>query len=175
MATPGSPDGLYHRDTRYLSRLELRLNDAPLLLLSSNVQQDNVVLTVDLTNPDLSIAGRKALLGEQIHINRRKYLWQDCCYERLLVHNFDVAAHQFMLTIKFAADFADLFEVRGQRRANHGRVWGERRSEASAALRHLGLDGVERVATLSFEPRPTQLDTGAARFALSLGPGEAMR
>ena len=52
VAVRGSPDGIYHRDTRYLSRLELRLNDAPLLLLSSNVQEDNVVLTVDLTNPD---------------------------------------------------------------------------------------------------------------------------
>jgi len=30
---PGSPDGLYHQDTRFLSQLELRLNgDRPLLL-----------------------------------------------------------------------------------------------------------------------------------------------
>jgi hypothetical protein len=38
-------------DTRYLSRLELRLNSTPLLLLSSNVEEDNAVLTVDLDNP----------------------------------------------------------------------------------------------------------------------------
>jgi hypothetical protein len=52
LAGEGCADGIYHRDTRYLSRLELRLNDAPLLLLSSNIQDDNVVLTVDLSNPD---------------------------------------------------------------------------------------------------------------------------
>ena len=32
---PGSPDGLYHRDTRFLSKLELRLNGHRPLLLSS--------------------------------------------------------------------------------------------------------------------------------------------
>ena len=49
----GNSDGIYLHDTRFLSQLELRLNGAPLLLLSSNVQEDNAVLTVDLANPEL--------------------------------------------------------------------------------------------------------------------------
>lgn len=131
LAGPGSPDGIYHRDTRHLSRLELRLNDVPLLLLSSNVQEDNAVLTVDLSNPDLSAQGRKVFLGERIHVNRRKYLWQNCCYERLLIHNFNVAAHQFTLTIEFAADFADLFAVHGQKRTRRGRKCRQTTGRAS--------------------------------------------
>lgn len=175
VADGGSADGVYHRDTRYLSRLELRLNDAPLLLLSSNVQEDNVVLTVDLSNPDLSLAGRNVLRGERIHVNRRKYLWQNCCYERLLVHNFDVVPHRLTLSISFASDFADLFEVRGQKRTRRGRSSFERRSDASVALLYSGLDGVKRVTTLSFEPAPARLDGGSAQFDLALGPGEAAR
>ncbi len=70
------------------------------------------------------------------------------CYERLLVHNFDLVAHDLVLTVDFAADFADLFEVRGQKRARRGRLSIERRSDASVALRYFGLDGVERVTTL---------------------------
>jgi hypothetical protein len=50
IAATGSSDGIYHHDTRYLSSLELSLNSAPMLLLSSNVQEDNAVLTVDLAN-----------------------------------------------------------------------------------------------------------------------------
>ena len=50
---PGSSNGIYLNDTRFLSRFELQLNDSPLLLLSSNVQEDNAVLTVDLANPNL--------------------------------------------------------------------------------------------------------------------------
>ena len=67
-----SSDGIYHRDTRYLSRLELRLNGAPLLLLSSNVQEDNAVLSVDLANPGMPSRG---LRGELIHVNRLKLIW----------------------------------------------------------------------------------------------------
>ncbi len=175
VAAEGSPTGVYHRDTRYLSRLELRLNDAPLLLLSSNVQEDNVVLAVDLANPDLSADGRIALRGELIHLNRRKYIWQNCCYERLLVHNFDLVAHDLTLSIGFAADFADLFEVRGEERARRGRLTIERRSNAAVEMHYYGLDQTERVTRLTFDPAPTRLDETSARYDLSLGPGEAMR
>jgi glycogen debranching enzyme len=173
--TARSPEGIYHHDTRYLSRLELRLNDAPLLLLSSNVQEDNVVLSVDLTNPDLFRNGRIAVRGEMIHVNRRKYIWQNCCYERLLIHNFDLVAHDLTLSVGFAADFADMFEVRGQRRPERGRLSIERCSSSIVALRYVGLDRVERVTTLDFEPAPTRLDSVGASFSMTLEPGEAMR
>ncbi len=113
VAADGSRDGVYHRDTRFLSRLELRLNDSPLLLLSSNVQEDNTVLSVDLTNPDLSAAGQIVLRGELIHVNRRKYIWQNCCYERVLVNNFDVVAHDLTLSIALPRRFRR--SVRGAR------------------------------------------------------------
>ena len=173
--TAGSTDGIYHRDTRYLSQLELRLNDAPLLLLSSDVQEDNIVLTVDLSNPDLGTGDERVLQGERIHVNRRRYLSENCCYERLLVHNYDVAPRQLSFTIEFAADFTDLFEVRGQRRPRHGRRSTERRSSASVALRHFGLDGMERVTTLTFDPAPALLEENRARFEYTLGPGEVAR
>jgi glycogen debranching enzyme len=158
-----------------LSQLELRLNGAPLLLLSSNVQEDNAVLTVDLANPDLLSGEGIALRGELIHVNRLKYIWRNACYERLLVHNFDTRDHSVRLGIRFGADFADLFEVRGQKRAQRGQISAERRSDASLALRYFGLDGIERVTTLEFEPAPTRLDTATAVYELSLGPGEGVR
>jgi glycogen debranching enzyme len=116
VAGEGNSDGIYLHDTRFLSQLELRLNGAPLLLLSSNVQEDNAVLTVDLANPELISRDGVALRGELIHVNRLKYIWQNACYERLLVHNFDTRNHDVRLGLRFAADFADLFEVRGQSR-----------------------------------------------------------
>src|ERR671916_1292606 len=50
----GGPEGLFHRDTRHLSRLELRLAGVKPLLLSSGVSDDGAVLTCDLTNPDIA-------------------------------------------------------------------------------------------------------------------------
>ncbi|MGH7160012.1 MAG: glycogen debranching N-terminal domain-containing protein, partial [Acetobacteraceae bacterium] len=50
---PGSAEGIYYRDTRYLSRIALSINGARPLLLSSAVSDDNAMLTCDLANPDL--------------------------------------------------------------------------------------------------------------------------
>src|SRR5512133_2829968 len=52
----GSPDGLYHDDTRHLSQLELRLNGDRPLLLSASQGEDNALLSVDLANPDMDEA-----------------------------------------------------------------------------------------------------------------------
>src|SRR4051812_33314871 len=41
VAGPGSPEGLYHRDTRYLSRLSLSIDGTRPLLLSSTLRDDN--------------------------------------------------------------------------------------------------------------------------------------
>jgi glycogen debranching enzyme len=170
----GSSNGIYLNDTRFLSQLELRLNGAPLLLLSSNVQEDNSVLTVDLANPDLT-PRNIALRGELIHVNRLKFIWQNACYERLLVHNFDTRNHVLTLGIAFGADFADLFEVRGKERARRGQIMEERRSNASVALRYVGVDGIERITCVDFEPVPARLNTATAAFDLSLAPGEGVR
>ena len=171
-AVNGSSDGIYHHDTRYLSRLELRLNAAPLLLLSSNVQEDNAVLRVDLANPGMP---SRRLRGELIHVNRLKFIWNAACYERILIRNFDLRPHELTFGIEFAADFADLFEVRGRQRARRGQVAAQRRSDASITLRYLGLDGVERVTNIAFEPAPNRLDDARALFQLSLAPGQGAR
>src|ERR1700754_4434276 len=56
-ATAGGADGLFHCDTRFLSHLELLLNGMQPLLLGSNLRDDNTLLTVDLTNPDMYFDG----------------------------------------------------------------------------------------------------------------------
>jgi len=136
------------------------------------VQEDNAVLRVDLANPNMP---SRRLRGELIHVNRLKFIWNDAYYERILIRNFDVREHELTFGIEFGADFADLFEVRGRRRARRGQVSAEHRSDASIALRYLGLDGVARVATLAFEPAPKRLDDAMALFELSLSPGQGAR
>src|ERR1700716_4674420 len=57
-ASAGGTDGLFNADTRYLTRLELVLDEVQPLLLGSNLRDDNSALTVDLTNPDVYRNGR---------------------------------------------------------------------------------------------------------------------
>ena len=136
------------------------------------MQEDNAVLRVDLANPGMAA---RELRGELIHVNRLKFIWNAACYERLLVRNFDIRPHDVSLRVEFSADFADLFEVRGHQRTRHGQPAAERRSDSSVALRYLGLDGVERITSLAFDPAPKRLDTTTALFELSLAPGQSVR
>jgi hypothetical protein len=52
-ASSGEADGLFDHDTRYLARLELSIGGATPLLLGFNLRDDNLIYTVDLTNPDV--------------------------------------------------------------------------------------------------------------------------
>ena len=99
---PGlTPGGLFHNDTRYLSGVQLLIDGQRPLLLSSAVENDNVVLTVDLSNPDIYQGGAIVLPRETLHVRRSKFLWQGACHERIAIHNFDaqpaemLADHQF--------------------------------------------------------------------------------
>src|SRR6187402_141313 len=46
--------GIYHQDTRFLSRFTLRLGTGRPVLLSSTINDDNAVLAVDCSNLDVS-------------------------------------------------------------------------------------------------------------------------
>lgn len=79
----GSPEGLYHCDTRHLSHLYLTVNDMRPILLSSALRDDNAMLTCDLTNPDfLGDNGRVMIEHDTIHLRRTRFLWKDALYER---------------------------------------------------------------------------------------------
>src|SRR5690606_1582621 len=58
---PGSPEGILHRDTRYLSHLYLTIAGGMPLLLSSILRDDSATLSCDLTNPDLRDSGGAGL------------------------------------------------------------------------------------------------------------------
>jgi glycogen debranching enzyme len=121
LATPGSTHGIYHHDTRYLSHLHLTINAVRPILLSATLRDDNSILTCDLANPDLfDAAGKIVVAHDLIHIRRSRFLWHGTAYERVSIRNFDTVPLKFRLDLSFAADFADLFEVRGSTRPRHG-------------------------------------------------------
>ncbi|MGK2286304.1 amylo-alpha-1,6-glucosidase [Pedomonas sp. V897] len=173
IAGPDSPEGLYYQDTRHLSHLRMSLEGRGLLLLSSTLRDDNAMLTCDLTNPDLLDGeGRITLAQGLVHIRRSRFLWNGAAYERLAIRNYDTAARRVRLAADFAADFADLFEVRGTRRAQRGTVHRPMTGRDWVRLGYTGLDGVERTTHLRFEPAPVSIRRGQAVFDLALGPRE---
>lgn len=106
--------GVFHQGTRFLSRQEIFLNNDRPMLLSSTVKEDNALLAVDLTNPDLYRDGRIAIPRGSVHVFRSRFLWNGVSYERFRLSNYSLASVKMTLSIRFEADFADIFEVRGK-------------------------------------------------------------
>ncbi|HUC17343.1 MAG TPA: amylo-alpha-1,6-glucosidase [Acetobacteraceae bacterium] len=171
-ATPGegSAEGIYHRDTRYLSRLALTIAGMAPMLLSSAVSSDNAMLTCDLANPALKLPSA-AIEHGQIHIRRSKFLWNGSCYERLTVRNFSLVPLRITLEIAFAADFVDLFEVRGSQRTRHGSLHAPELTAGCAFLAYDGLDERRRATEIRFDPPPAHLHPDRAVYELSLDAG----
>ena len=173
-ATSGGADGLFHNDTRFASLFELRFERLPMLLLGSNVRDDNSALSADLTNPDIFVGGRITLQKDTVHIVRTAFVWHKTAYQRLAVKNYGDRNVSFELSLSFANDFADIFEVRGMRRARRGAARRPVIGANDVLLAYEGLDHVVRRTKIAFDPTPNSLESNLAHYRISLTPAQSI-
>ena len=162
--------GLYHRGTRHLSRLDLRLNGVRPLLLSSSVREDNDLFVVDLTNPDVPVGADEVFPRDILHIYRSKFLWEAACFERLHLTNHGREPVTLSLELGYGADFVDIFEVRGTVRARRGQLLDPQHADGALILGYEGLDGVTRRTTIECAPAPDRVQDGWLAFTIALPP-----
>jgi glycogen debranching enzyme len=167
--------GLFHAETRHLSRFTLRLNQKQPLLLCSTVREDNAFLSVDLTNVDTNLNGDVELSRGTVHLFRLQFLRGATCYQYFRLLNYGLLPVTVSLLLQFDADFADIFEVRGTKRTRKGERLPDRASVDRAVLSYRGLDEVLRATCLEFSPQPTSLSTTEACFQIALEPKEERR
>jgi glycogen debranching enzyme len=169
---PGPPElGIYHQDTRFLSRLTLRLANKRPMLLSSTVRDDNALLTADLTNLDVRHNDEVVVSRGTLHIFRSKLLWEGACYDRLRMHNYGCSSVDLLFEIEFDADFVDLFEVRGVTPAKRGRRFPVELNDGVLQFAYEGLDRQLRRTSIQLDPLPVGLVGGRAHYRLELPPG----
>jgi glycogen debranching enzyme len=162
--------GLFYKEARHLSKSVLSLAQTRLLLLSSTITDDNALLAVDLTNPDLQFMSGETLLRGALHVCRTKFLWKNACQERIEIHNYGLNSVAIEFLFQFSADFADIFEVRGQRRARRGRVLEPQVENSGVTLAYEGLDGLLRTTRLECMGATAQMAANEMRIPLALGP-----
>jgi glycogen debranching enzyme len=165
--------GLYHEGTRFLSHLELVIDGRRPILLHSTVKEDNSLLVVDLTNPDLGEGERFLLPKGTLHIFRGKVLRAGVQYEHVHVSHYGDAAENVELELRFGADYADIFEVRGVRRARRGRLLSAQVLAQEVVLGYRGLDGVARRTRVAFSREPRAIADDRCCFELQLSPGDS--
>ena len=168
-------EGIYHEDTRFLSGLLLRLARERPMLLSSTIRQDNALMAVDLTNPDISDGGGELLVPRgTLHIARTAFLWDAVCHQRISFRNYGLSAVDVPIEIRFDADFADIFEVRGTKRERRGTMRATSFEGDDVLLGYDGLDGTRRGTRLRFSPSPEQLTENSARYRVELQPQQEL-
>jgi glycogen debranching enzyme len=169
------PDGLFYQDTRFLSGLSLRIGGMEPLLLGSVLLDDNGAMVVDLANADFHDPdGKVWLQRDSIYAGRMKFLCGTTCYERIRLRSFGPVGRPIPLEILFDADFADLFEVRGERRARRGTMKVAKVDARTVQFTYLGLDEVERSTGIHFDPAPDFLSEHKARWDLNFDANARM-
>jgi len=127
----------------------------------------------DVIEPRISPGGlfhndTRHLSGLEFLINGQRL---DPAYERFAIHNFDTRSHRCIFTFNFAADFRDLFEIRGIKRARRGEITTQIEDQR-LIFRYDGLDGIARVTDIHLDPKPDRLSESQAAFALDMKAGE---
>jgi glycogen debranching enzyme len=165
----GGSDGLFRNDTRVLSRLVLTIGDTAPALLRSAVSDDNILFRINATNRPLPKRGEHDATPEGvIHVERCRFVWSETLYERMRFTNYGEKAWRAAVSIAFAADFADIFEVRGVERAARGRLLPAEVGLDWVQLDYLALDSVPCRSLVSFSVQPVLIDPEHAEFDFRL-------
>ena len=166
----GAPDvGFFHDDTRFLSHMELRVGGHRTVVLSSSTEK-TFANQVELTTSNITLRDSFDLPENTIHLRREQLLANDQFYDRLSFENFNLVPVSLAIEIGYAADFVDVFQVRGTARQKSGQYFKPIASKERLIFVYRGLDNVFRQTTVEFSPAPTSIDDYTAHWDIELPP-----
>ncbi len=164
----GYDDGLFVNDMRMLSQLRLTFGGRAPSLLSGNVSNDNAAFTAHLTNHPLPPVGGEGTPQGVIHVERMRVLSGTVLYEAITLTNYGSNDAIVPLSVSFACDFKDMFEVRGLSRPKRGTIEPPGVGKCDVQLRYTGLDRIQRDVRIAFAPEPDHLGPDRADYAIEL-------
>ncbi len=164
--------GLYCRDTRFLSCLEVSIAGSPPVFLSS-LNKEGHFAQIELAN-SLFWSGETPVPAQSIHLRLIRAV-HGGFLQRLRVTNFIDRQLEVALKIRLGADFIDIFEVRGFKRKRRGKLLPAKKQKDGIVFAYLGLDGIYRSTVASFYPPPHEIvllsgDLAEVNYRLTLLP-----
>jgi glycogen debranching enzyme len=164
--------GIFFNGTRYISEMLVRLwNERP-LLLSSTIEPNNFLFSADLANLDVSRGGNVVIHRGTLHVLRSRFLWHGVAYDEFRFANYGMENLSVPFSIRFSADFADIFQVRGMTRERSGRVLPPEAGPDSLLLACDGLDGIQRRTRIHVTQAPHEISEQEMFFRFHLEPKE---
>jgi glycogen debranching enzyme len=174
IAPPGHCSlGLFENDTRILSHYELRVAGGSPSLLSMQAPH-GYIGCVDLTVTDGEFGGNNWDPKNCVHISR-ELLVADRLIEQLTLTSYLPDPIEYWVELLLAADFADIFEIRGWKRGKRGQYFVPQPHRNSIAFAYQGLDGATIQTSVLFHQTPTDLSGQVARWEFDLRPNTPFR
>ncbi|WP_440961414.1 glycogen debranching N-terminal domain-containing protein [Paenibacillus nitricinens] len=166
--------GLYTRDTRFLSRMEIRINNQRPILLSS-AADENYISTIRLTNPHMEEDGKLILWRESVEIERTRFIYEGALYEAFKLTSYYPKAIQFDFSVLLDADFTDMFVIRGFQHGKLGSKTGERSAPGERVISYLGADELLRETKVKWDTQESRIsETGEVHFDVELKHQESV-
>ncbi|VXB65703.1 glycogen debranching N-terminal domain-containing protein [Brevundimonas sp. G8] len=166
-AVPDGSDagvGLFHRDTRYLSRYELTLGSrGPLVLMSSAARGTQAIH--QLTNNEIVQTDGKSMAPQCFGLRLDRTVAGDRLElaDRIEIRNFALKPIRFELAVTIDALFEDIFELRGAEPKSRGPLRTVETRDDGLTFRYIGTDAVERRLTVMLDRAATITVHGSAR------------
>lgn len=161
--------GLYLGDTRFLSRYELTTAGAADVegSGSSSAASSSGALQVVANSARAGDRARIVLLPDPVSswsgperelVIERERVIRDGFLERIRITNRGNARATLRLWLHFAADFKDMFEVRGMQRGRRGVFEASTfAGDGTVHLSYIGLDGWRYETVVQLSPQPAEL------------------
>jgi glycogen debranching enzyme len=167
---PGAPDvGFFHDDTRFLSRLELRVDGYRTVVLSSSTEQ-TFASQIELTTGKSTMRETYEIPENTVHIRREQLLSSETLFDNFAFENFNFHELELNIELAYEADFMDVFQVRGVAREKLGQYFLPVVRGDSIVFHYCGRDGVVRETIIHLSPEPDVVDGTTARWKLRLPP-----
>ncbi len=165
--------GLYYHDTRYLSGYELviageRFNS---LVASSACGYKAVI---ELTNPELTESDGVCAAKDTVGVKLTRLIdeGQLALHDLYEFENYGTEAVELPLSFQFAADFADIFEVRNLAPRPPGKAHPPAWKDGRLTFAYVGKDRIARRTTVSLTPTPGECTNSGATTTMKLEPEE---
>ena len=168
--TAYTDQGIYSRDTRYVSNYEI-FADGKRWILQNSGAIAYYAARAYLTNPriiteynEIEPATLSLILDRAVG---------DGIHEDFEIHNFSMRRVRFCLELSLRTDFADVFEVKSKRLVRKGNVTTEWRPEESELISTYEHDGFRRSLVSRFigSASAANYSNGRISFLVDLDPG----
>jgi glycogen debranching enzyme len=155
--------GLFYKDTRFLSQCILKVNGVtPYLLSKKEVDYFSIVFYMTMPYKDVFEEHALTIVRDRI-VGRG-------AHEHLLVHNFSCSPQDVEISLQFGTDFADLFEIKTNFEHKIERLISTRYEKNAMVFSYDG-GHLQRETVITFD-KPGHFEADTLKFHFSLNPKE---